>query len=346
MPIYAERTNMNTKDLINVAELLPTNEGDLSGALQRIIDENPNKTLFFPDGSYHIAHPIKTSAHPERSVSLLLSDFAVIKATDDWDSDEALLCLGGAEHFNTIEKVGSNYGVRGGVFDGSGRARGISIDSGRESYVVSVSIKNTSVGLHIKWGANSGSADADIKLVNIVGNGFADSIGVLLEGHDNTLQNMRIANVHTGVLLKSGGNILRDIHPLYRYVGELGTQENYESSVAFDDRWNDNFYEVCYSDQFCTGFSMGEGTHIYNDCFIMWYSDRGGIERAFNATGKFRSVIRSPKINFRESTKNSLLTVGAEGGEGYIENPIADPTRIGDDSYKSYLSGRVIHSTR
>lgn len=334
---------MNTENLINVANFLPSNEVDLSGALQKLIDENPNKTLFFPDGIYPISHPIMTSAHPERSVSLLLSDFAVIKATDDWCSDEAMICLGGREHFNTIEKVGSNYGIRGGVIDGGGTARGISIDSGRESYVISTSIKNTLVGLHIKWGANGGSSDADIKLVNIVGNGGVDSIGVLLEGHDNTLQNMRIANVHTGILLKSGGNILRDIHPLYRYVGELGKQENYESGIAFDDRWNDNFYEVCYSDQFCTGFSMGEGAHIYNDCFVMWYSDRGGVERAFHATGKFRSVIRSPKVNFKENTQNSLLTVGEEGGCGYIENPITDPTRIGDESYKAYLSGRVVN---
>ena len=48
---------------------------------------------------------------------------------------------------------------------------------------------------HIKKGANNLSSDADITGVNIVGNGTTDSIGVLIEGFDNTLTNMRIANV-------------------------------------------------------------------------------------------------------------------------------------------------------
>lgn len=321
-----------TDNYLNVAKYLP-NEGDVSGALQRLIDENPNRVLFFPDGEYLLSRPIMTSAHPERSVAFELSTFAVIKASPDFEGD-ALLRLGGGEHFNTIEKVGSNYGIRGGIFDGGG----ISIESGRESYVHSVSIKNARIGLHIKWGANSGSADADIRLVNIVGNGKLDSIGVLLEGHDNTLQNMRIANVHTGMLIKSGGNILRDIHPLYRYVGELSDQSAYESGIAFDDRWNDNFYEVCYSDQFCTGFAMGDGTaNIYNDCFVMWYSDRGGKECAFKANGRFCSVIRTPKVNFKENTENTLLSVATEGGSGILERPITDMKRITKGEHGEYL---------
>lgn len=330
----------HTENCLNVAKYIPK-EGDVSGALQKLIDENPNRVLYFPDGEYLLSRPIMTSAHPERSVAFELSTFAVIKASPDFEAKgEALLKLGGGEHFNTIEKVGSNYGVRGGVFDGGGIADGISIDSGRESYIHSVSIKNTRVGLHIKWGANSGSADADIKLVNIVGNGKLDSIGVLLEGHDNTLQNMRIANVHTGMLIKSGGNILRDIHPLYRYVGELSSEDAYHSGVAFDDRWNDNFYEVCYSDQFCTGFAMGDGTaNIYNDCFVMWYSDRGGRECAFKANGRFCSVIRTPKVNFRENTENTLLAVGTDGGKGYIERPIADMGKVTNGEHGKYLIG-------
>ena len=53
---------------------------DVSDTLQRLIDENPNRTIFFPDGVYLLSKPILTPAHPRRSVDLQLSNFACLKA--------------------------------------------------------------------------------------------------------------------------------------------------------------------------------------------------------------------------------------------------------------------------
>ena len=130
---------------------------DLSDALQNLILNNPNRVLFFPDGEYLLSKPICTPANPVHSVSLLLSDYAVIKAMDSWNSDEALIRLGAAEPFNTIYVNGSNYYLSGGIIDGNGVANGVSIDSGRETKVQNVSIKHAKIGLRIKYGANSGS---------------------------------------------------------------------------------------------------------------------------------------------------------------------------------------------
>ena len=93
---------------------------DLSDALQNLILNNPNRVLFFPDGEYLLSKPICTPANPVHSVSLLLSDYAVIKAMDSWNSDEALIRLGAAEPFNTIYVNGSNYYLSGGIIDGNG----------------------------------------------------------------------------------------------------------------------------------------------------------------------------------------------------------------------------------
>ena len=123
---------------------------------------------------------IATPANPDHAVSLQLSNFAVIKAMECWDSEEALICLGAAEPFNTIHTNGSNYYLSGGIIDGNNVANGVSIDSGRETRVENVSIKHTKIGLHVKYGANSGSSDADILNVNIVGRGTVDSIGYLV----------------------------------------------------------------------------------------------------------------------------------------------------------------------
>ena len=335
---------MNKPYLI-VTDHIEVNSGrDVSDALQALILGNPNRTLFFPDGEYLLSKPILTPANPRNSVSFQLSDYAVLRASEDWESDEALVRLGAAEPFNDINTPGSNYSFVGGIVDGRGVANGISIDSGRETMIRNVSIKNTRVGIHIKWGANFRSSDADVRDVNIVGNDRADSVGVWLEGHDNSLTNMRIASVHTGILAESGGNIFRNLHPLYIFEGENASDENYLTSVAFDDRWNDNYYDICYSDQFCTAFSMQSSSrNIYDKSYIMWYTERGGQETAFRVNGRFESVIRTPRVNFRSGTRNTLLTVSEEGGSGMIENPMLnDASRLTDKGHEPYLVGRIV----
>jgi hypothetical protein len=336
---------INRDMYVVVTDYVKANSGeDVSDALQELILANPNRTIFFPDGEYLLSKPICTPANPVNAVSLKLATFAKLKAMDTWTEKEALVRLGAAEPYNSIYIPGSNYYFEGGIIDGNGKANGISIDSGRETAIHHVSIKNTEIGIHIKWGANNRSSDADVHSVNIVGNNSKTSVGVLLEGHDNTLTNMRIASVHVGIQADSGGNIFRNLHPLYIYAGENAEDENFLTSVAFMDRWNDNYYDICYSDQFCTAFSMQSSSrNIYTNSYIMWYTSRGGVENAFKVNGKFNSVIRTPRVNFHNDTTNALISVTEEGGSGILENPmINNEDHITDKTYKEYLTGIVV----
>ena len=52
---------------------------DAAEAIQRLIVDNPNKTIFFPDGVYMVSRPIDTPAEPTKSVSLVLGNYAVLK---------------------------------------------------------------------------------------------------------------------------------------------------------------------------------------------------------------------------------------------------------------------------
>ena len=167
---------------ISVSDYVAPNcKKDVSDTLQRIIDENPNRTIYFPDGEYLISKPILTPADPLKSVSLKLDNFAVIRAMDIWTGDEAMIRLGGKEEANNIVTPGSNYGIEGGIIDCRGIAKGISIDSGRETFIRNLSIKSAVIGIHIKYGANWGSSDADVFGVNIMGNGTKDALGLLVE---------------------------------------------------------------------------------------------------------------------------------------------------------------------
>ena len=334
--------NAPTQGYVLATDYVEVNSGkDVSDALQAMILANPNKTIFFPDGEYLLSKPICTPAHPERSVSLHLATYAVIKAMDTWDSDEALIRLGAAEPFNNISINGSYYSLTGGIIDGSDLANGVSIDSGRETRVDNVSIKNTKIGLHVKNGANSGSSDADICNVNIVGRGTPDSIGLLIEGCDNTFTNMRIARVQIGVKLVRGGNYLRNIHPLYSLKSGW---DHYESSVAFYDEAWDNWYDFCYSDQYATGFYMRPGlSSIYHNCFCFWWKTLDGGETGFRTDGKFCSIIKSPKVTFRGDAPNTnFLIVGEKGGNGIIETPTFNEKMSADKSYKDYLVGPML----
>ena len=77
---------MNDKYIIVTDYIKSDTMTDLSVAIQDVIDANPNRTIFFPDGEYYLEHPILTSAHPKKSVDLQLSNFACFKASANWSS--------------------------------------------------------------------------------------------------------------------------------------------------------------------------------------------------------------------------------------------------------------------
>jgi hypothetical protein len=328
------------KGYVIVTDHIKANTGeDVSDALQELILANPHRTIYFPDGEYALSKPVCTPAHPEHSVALQLSNYAIIKPTAQWSGDEALIRLGGVDPYNSIGINGSNYYLSGGVIDGNGIAKGVSIDSGRETRVDGVSIKHTTVGLHIKLGANSGSSDADICNVNIVGLGKRDTIGVLIEGMDNTLTNMRIAYVHTGVKIVRGGNYLRNIHPLGTSVPEF-----YSDSTAFCDLSGSNWYDFCYSDQYETGFYFKGGcSPICHNCFCYWYKTLESGEIGFKTDGQFNALLSNCKVTLRGDAPNANFLVGAEGGYGVIENPFFDEKLSIDKCYQNYLVGKVLH---
>lgn len=318
-----------------VTDYVP-NDGsrDVADELQAVIDQNPNRTIYFPDGIYKVQKSLRTPADPKKSVDLQLSNFAVIQAAENF-SGEALVCLGGKDAANDTHTPGSNYSLTGGILDGCSKANGVTIESGRETVIRNVSIKHTVIGIHVKYGANSGSSDADISDVNIIGTGKTDSTGILVEGYDNTFTNIRIGNVFTGVHLKSSSNSLRNIHPLY-----YSDYTDYENSCGFLDEGGNNIYDFCYSDQFCIGFrTMGNVSSIFDNCFCFWYTSAGGREIAFKADGRFNSVVSCLRSSFRDDTENSVLEVGKKGGNGVFNNLLIDSSKVQNKTYRRYTEG-------
>ena len=309
---------------------------DAADALQALIDGNPNRTIYLPDGVYLLSHPICTPADPRKSVDLQLSNYAVLRAAQSF-SGAALVRLGGKDPANDTATPGSNYSLTGGVLDGSGFANGVTIESGRETAIREVSIKNTVVGIHILYGANAGSSDADVRNINIIGTGGTDSVGILVDGYDNTFTDIRIGHVFVGVHLRASGNSMRNLHPLY-----YSDYTDYENSCAFLDECGSNVYDYCYSDQFCVGFrTVGNISNIYTNCFCYWYSAAGGREIGFYADGKFQSTVTNTRITFRDDTRNAVLKTTRFFGSGTFDNLLVRASDSADKSYLRFVRGNL-----
>jgi len=328
-----------SKDMLVVTDYINLDsKSDVADELQALIDNNPNRTLYFPDGIYPISHSIVTPAHPTKSVHFVMGNYAIIKATDDWQGD-ALVRIGGKDFFEGIIDGfiyidGSNFGIEGGIFDGNGIANGIAVDTGREIYINHVSIKHTQIGLHIRKDPRYGSSDSDFSNINIVGNDKPNSIGVLIEGFDNTLTNMRIASVNIGVWCKSGGNSMKNLHPLYIFHPD----QDYESSIGFILESDNNFLDYCYSDQFATGFKLGKNVCVnLSDCFAWWYRGDVPFQTAISCDGTLESYVNGFHVGFCPETPEATILSGKKGGNGtYSGFIVRDHELTRSDISKSY----------
>lgn len=318
---------------------------DVTEALQTLINENPNRTLFFPDGTYLIRKPITTSGDPTKSVSLQLSNYAIILADRNyWTSKEAMIRLGAQDSkTNNSERNGSNWFFKGGIVNGAGVANGISIDGGREVVISGVAIKNTPIGIHVKFGINGGSSDADISSCNIIGTGTKDSKGIFVEGYDNTFTNIRIGKVHIGVHLRGAANKLTNIHPLY-----YSDYSDYADSCGFWDEWGTNWFDFCYSDHFRVGFRLAHNAvSFFNNCYVFWYEAKNAsgvsmtkdyVLTAFQADGDFSSIVTVFRAGFRRDAGGvAMLSQKSANGTGVFENVSVDcRDLLTDDPYHAY----------
>lgn len=334
---FAKGTTAGSGDVVSAAGIAGDGTVPCSDAIQRLIDSNPNREIFFPDGVYLLDKPVCTPAHPQKSVALHLSTYARFKAVPGWAHTNAMVRLGAIHPANNIWLPGSWYWLKGGIIDGSGIADGVSIDGGRETLISDVSMKGVRIGLHIKRGANSGSSDADIRQVNIVGNLAKDSIGVLVDGYDNTLANMRIYAVTKGVVINGGGISCRDLHPLFAMNSKY-----FKESTGFEINARHVWMDYCYSDQFATCFKFGKnGGGILEKCFCFWYKSTPEMRHvAFSSVGGLRARVKSPVVVFKNSkAKNCLLEVGNTKGMGYLLDVDCDFSRVNDprDAHAAYL---------
>lgn len=317
--------------------ILPDTGKDLTALLQKLIDENPKRTIYFPDGVYMLSATLKTSANGSTSNSIHLSDGAVLKAMNTWkksDGFNALVSLGGGSPANNIGIVGSYYSLMGGILDGSGKADGVSIDSGRETLIRNVCIMNAERGIFINDGANNVSSDADIEDVTIIGSGDIGTIGMYFIGYDNSITNVRIYNVETGVYSKGAGNLFKNI----QVINDPNVMKFPTLSVGFTDTnsWNNNWYSLCYAENCTTAFDMGNRS-IIGDCSAKWTSDVYTEQTAIKMNTPVTPIGGFKAEFYGDAANTSLLKLSGSGSYKILEGCMANTELVDDKTYENYL---------
>lgn len=310
-----------------------------SPAIKKAIEENPGRTIYFPDGTYNISEPIVISADPEKSVALRLSHLAVICAVD-WGADPSVAMIRiGVEDGDKSSSENLNFSsqrstfIMGGNIYGNSMASGISIEGGKDILIYNVSLKRVYNGIHILYGNNAtGAVYANVDNVNITGYEATGSAGILVEGTRNTFSNMRIASVQYGVLCTETGegNVFRNLHPLTVAmndritVDENGKRNNdARHTVGFYDKSKGNNFDVCYSDQFASGYLFEEQCRsVVISGFCYWWTTANNYQVGFESTGKFNAVVVCPKVTLPSgSDMITYLYIGDTGGQGVVLYP-------------------------
>ena len=301
-----------------------TLDEDISDALQQLIDENPGKTIEFPDGDYIIAKPITVSADPAKAVSLRLADYAVIRASDDWDSEEAMVQLSVGEI--SEESTVNSFYLDGGTIDGNHVAKALYVENGRDLLVANVSLINTALGLEVAEGR------VDVENLIIVGTDADDSHGMIIGGKDCSIVNVRISNVLNGVDVTGANNLIKSVQAV--------CVDNSQGTYGFYDDGYGTMYDMCFSEQFSVGFKMSaESIAVYSACSVKWTSAANKKHTAFESVKKFNSLIRGCTVDFSFAESNSsFLKAGASGGSGQIIYPIIGGKKNMDNQdFRDYL---------
>lgn len=320
------------------------NNGDYTEAIKRAIADNPNATIYFPDGEYCISDTIVILAQASKGVSFKLSNYATIKAINWTDKTVPMIRIGvepeGYEKEDAYD-VRNTY-IIGGVIDAAGIASGISLEGGKDITLSNITVKNAYYGLDIKCAPNqAGATCADIENVNVTGTCEKGSVGVMVSGSYNTFTNMKISDVQYGVKCTETGS-----NNFFRSIMAIGTGLEGTDNAGFWELSDGNQYDICYSDQFAKGFIIDERSNsLYNGCNVSWWSADNDYHVGFYADGMFNSVILYSKVYHNHTvTTDAYLIVETAGGSGDVQYPIKQIVSTQYDSVlKEYCKTDILN---
>ena len=322
--------NSNVTYVVVSDEIENSTKKDITADLQALINAHPGRTIYFNDGTYIISSTIYLPTDEEKAVSLRFSNHAILKASDVWNSESAMIAFG-AKTEVTNASIAANS-IMGGKLDGIGKAKiGLSIENCKNMFVSNVTFENITTSISIKETADT----VNVEGVTVKGNGAADSIGILNASSKGVFSTINMSNVNIGVKNSGTYNNFRTV-----YVKCLNASAE---SVGFYEAGGDNVYELCSAEDFACGYFIKDSLkNVFEACNSSWTRADVTTQNAFVAEGAFNSLITASAAKFFDSTSENAYIKFDIVGSGIVKVPIFEESLCDDDAYKTVLAGTVV----
>ena len=299
--------------IINVKDYGAKGDGvtDDTAAIQKAIDNNLGKTIFFPHGTYIVSDTIYTYRGDSKRSLLHLID-AHIKASNSFPLDEGkfIISIGDASTGDVNNYWDSHTwcGLIGGVIDGSSRAYGgVKYSESSIGKLMDFTVINTcKVGMQIGESSDGvKSTDVYVSRVKLDGINKEESIGLLVYSYDNNIEYLRTAGFPIGIKIIGGGNFFRECHPLY-------DRNQYNKEIGFEVAGNDTFINNCYSDMFATAIQIETYSTTKIDGFFYTRASSHKKNAVFlkNTVGAVTFYVKNFTIGFVSSDISSKIYDG------------------------------------
>lgn len=256
-------------------------ETDDYTVLQSLINNNHNKTLFFPDGEYIISQPLNIETENSKNICFKLSPNAIIKTNSSIDY---LIEIGLNEGIWNRYEQGNCTIIDGGIFDASNCLKGAihHVANRKETQIMNAQIINAHKGIVCDLGTNTNSSsDLYISNLNIFGrSSYEDgSIGLELYSFDNKIYDVRIACFQTGVYDHSG-NYYENVHVLMDEGNITYSDEQYNKTKCYvhaGDGGDSKLLDF-YNDTCAIGFEQQDNNYTsLIHCFQYWWKSTTGM---------------------------------------------------------------------
>lgn len=262
--------------------------------LQDLIDNNPYKTLYFPEGEYLISEPLSIYTENNKTVSLKLDTNAVIKGSASIDY---LLEVGANEAVYNRYAKGGVAVIDGGVWDAENCtiAAFHNVANKKETQYMNFTVINAKKGFVFDLGTNtSNSSDCYLSNLKIFGKGseIDNTVGLDIHTYDNKIYDVMLSKFQIGIL-DGSGNYFGNVHVLMSNTGELTAAQFNKTVCYIHNGGGDSRLNGVYNDTCAVGFSQeANNSTTLDNCFQYWYKSDPNLDivlfrTSSSATGSF-----------------------------------------------------------
>ena len=239
------------------------------------INNNPNTTIYFPDGNYIISNSIIIPPENEKVVNLKLNKNAIIKSQNKIN---ALIEIAPAGNPYSLHKTPQTCVIEGGILDCGNVNYGIIVKYRNLTEIKNIeftNISNIGVCLGIDNPSQAIIGNTDLHNCFFYGQGSElENTAIKVTSSDNQIYNIIIDKTKYGIIFDTYGyaNTINNFHATVIYNKDATDEQKSNSICILDNSIDYNMFINCYCDTYGIAFKFTKATKKYlTSCKTYWY---------------------------------------------------------------------------